>query len=63
MGKQFFAQYGIPVSDGAATDNVDEAVAIADRIGYPVVIKAQVQSRWARQGRRCEACCECRRGS
>ena len=43
QGKQFFAQYGIPVSDGAATDNVDEAVAIADRIGYPVVIKAQVQ--------------------
>ena len=43
QGKQFFAKYGIPVSDGAATDNVDEAVAIADRIGYPVVIKAQVQ--------------------
>jgi len=43
QGKQFFAQYGIPVSAGAATDNVDEAVAIADRIGYPVVIKAQVQ--------------------
>jgi len=43
QGKQFFATYGIPVSDGAATDNVEEAVAIADRIGYPVVIKAQVQ--------------------
>ncbi len=42
QGKQFFAQYGIPVSDGAATSSVDEAVAIADRVGYPVVIKAQV---------------------
>lgn len=42
QGKQFFAQYGIPVSDGEATDNVDDAVAIADRVGYPVVIKAQV---------------------
>ncbi len=42
QGKQFFATYGIPVSDGAATDNVDEAVAIADRVGYPVVVKAQV---------------------
>ena len=27
QGKQFFAKYGIPVSDGAATNNVDEAVA------------------------------------
>ncbi len=44
QGKQFFASYGIPVSDGAATDNVDEAVAIADRIGYPVVVKAQVHT-------------------
>jgi succinyl-CoA synthetase beta subunit len=43
QGKQFFASFGIPVSAGEATDNVDEAVAIADRIGYPVVIKAQVQ--------------------
>ncbi|MEM7338369.1 MAG: ADP-forming succinate--CoA ligase subunit beta [Actinomycetota bacterium] len=44
QGKQFFASYGIPVSDGAATDNVDEAVAIADRVGYPVVVKAQVHT-------------------
>lgn len=44
QGKQFFASYGIPVSDGAATDNVDEAVAIAERVGYPVVVKAQVHT-------------------
>lgn len=43
QGKQFFAEYGIPVSPGEATSDVDEAVAIADRLGYPVVIKAQVQ--------------------
>ena len=42
QGKQFFAQYGIPVSDGEACTTVDEAVAIANRIGYPVVVKAQV---------------------
>ena len=42
QGKQFFATYGIPVSDGAATGDVDEAVAVADRVGYPVVVKAQV---------------------
>jgi len=43
QGKQFFASYGIPVSPGEAVTTVDEAVAAADRIGYPVVVKAQVQ--------------------
>jgi succinyl-CoA synthetase beta subunit len=43
QGKQLFARYGIPVSDGAVADTVDEAVAGADRVGYPVVVKAQVQ--------------------
>jgi succinyl-CoA synthetase beta subunit len=43
QGKQFFARYGIPVSDGAPVDTVPEAVEVADRIGYPVVVKAQVQ--------------------
>ena len=43
QGKQFFARYGIPVSPGEAVATVDEAVAAADRIGYPVVVKAQVQ--------------------
>jgi succinyl-CoA synthetase beta subunit len=43
QGKQLFAKYDIPVSPGAAVVTVDEAVAAADRIGYPVVVKAQVQ--------------------
>jgi len=43
QGKQYFARYDIPVSPGDATDSVDEAVAIADSIGYPVVVKAQVK--------------------
>ncbi len=43
QGKQFFASYGIPVSAGDAVTTVDDAVAVADRIGYPVVVKAQVQ--------------------
>jgi succinyl-CoA synthetase beta subunit len=43
QGKQFFARYGIPVSPGEAVTSVDDAVAAANRIGYPVVIKAQVQ--------------------
>ncbi len=43
QGKQLFAKYGIPVSDGAVAKTVDEAVAAAERVGYPVVVKAQVQ--------------------
>ncbi len=43
QGKQFFARFGIPVSPGDTADAVDDAVAVADRIGYPVVVKAQVQ--------------------
>ena len=43
QGKQYFARYGIPISPGEVSDTVEEAVAAAERIGYPVVVKAQVQ--------------------
>ena len=43
QGKQYFARYDIPVSPGGTADTVDEAVAQAERAGYPVVVKAQVQ--------------------
>lgn len=42
QGKQFFASFDIPVSPGEAVTTVEDAVAAADRIGYPVVVKAQV---------------------
>jgi succinyl-CoA synthetase beta subunit len=42
QGKQFFASFDVPVSPGEAVTTVDDAVAAADRIGYPVVVKAQV---------------------
>ena len=43
QGKQYFARFGIPVSAGGVADTVAEAVAQAERVGYPVVVKAQVQ--------------------
>src|SRR5438552_2914271 len=43
QGKQLFARHGVPVPDGRPAKTVDEAVAAADAIGYPCVIKAQVQ--------------------
>ena len=43
QGKQYFARFGIPVSLGGVADTVEQAVAEADKAGYPVVVKAQVQ--------------------
>jgi len=43
QGKQLFARHGIPVPEGRPATTVDEAVAAADAIGYPCVVKAQVQ--------------------
>lgn len=44
QGKQFFASYGMPVSDGEVAFTVDEAVAAAERLGLPVMVKAQVHT-------------------
>ncbi|HEY2536121.1 MAG TPA: ADP-forming succinate--CoA ligase subunit beta [Solirubrobacteraceae bacterium] len=42
QGKQLFARHGLRVSDGEAVTTVDEALAAANKVGYPVVVKAQV---------------------
>ncbi len=42
QGKQLFARHGLAVSAGKAVTSVEEAVAAADEVGYPVVVKAQV---------------------
>ena len=44
QGKQFFAQYGMPVSAGEVALTVDEAVNAAERLGTPVMVKAQVHT-------------------
>src|SRR5215210_73683 len=43
QGKQLFAKHGVPVPDGRPATTVPEAVEAAEELGYPVVIKAQVQ--------------------
>jgi succinyl-CoA synthetase beta subunit len=42
QGKQLFSKHGVPVPDGRPAKTVDEALAAADELGYPVVVKAQV---------------------
>jgi succinyl-CoA synthetase beta subunit len=43
QGKQLFARHDVSVPNGRPARTVDEAVNAADEIGYPCVIKAQVQ--------------------
>jgi succinyl-CoA synthetase beta subunit len=42
QGKQLFAKHGILVPSGEVAASVSEALAAANRIGYPCAIKAQV---------------------
>jgi succinyl-CoA synthetase beta subunit len=42
QGKQLFAANGVPVPEGRPAETVDDAVAAANEIGYPCVVKAQV---------------------
>jgi len=42
QGKQLFARHGVPVPAGKPATTVDDAVAAANEIGYPCVVKAQV---------------------
>src|ERR671918_1447088 len=43
QGKQLFRKHGVPTPEGRHAASVGEAVAAAEELGYPVVVKAQVQ--------------------
>jgi succinyl-CoA synthetase beta subunit len=43
QGKLLFARHNVPVPEGRAATSVEEAVDAAEAIGYPCVVKAQVQ--------------------
>ena len=44
QGKEFFASYGMPTSPGEIAFSVEEAVAAAERLVPPVMVKAQVHT-------------------
>ena len=44
QGKQLFARFGIPVSEGRVAQTPGEAQAAAAELGGPVVVKAQVRT-------------------
>ena len=43
QGKQLLARHGVAAPEGAVADTAEAAVAAGDALGYPVVVKAQVQ--------------------
>jgi succinyl-CoA synthetase beta subunit len=43
QGKQLFRKHGVPTPEGNHAASVTEAVEAAEELGYPVVVKAQVQ--------------------
>ncbi len=42
QGKQLFAKHGVAVPGGEVAATADEAVAAAEKVGYPCAVKAQV---------------------
>src|SRR5215470_13063499 len=44
QGKELLRRYGVAVPDGEACFTVDEAVAAAERLGFPCVVKAQIHA-------------------
>ena len=44
QAKELFKKYGVPVPRGEMADTADKALAAAERLGYPCVIKAQVHA-------------------
>lgn len=44
QAKELFADTGLPVPHGQVAETVQEAVAAADKLGYPAAIKAQVHA-------------------
>ncbi|HXO23068.1 MAG TPA: ATP-grasp domain-containing protein, partial [Streptosporangiaceae bacterium] len=43
QAKELFAKHNVPTTPGRVTDTADGAKAIAEEIGHPVMVKAQVK--------------------
>ena len=44
QAKELFAAHDVPVSPGIVVTSVDEAVAAAEKLGTPVMVKSQVKT-------------------
>ena len=44
QAKQLFREFGVPIPDGAVAETREKAASIADDLGYPCMIKAQIHA-------------------
>src|SRR4051812_49719974 len=44
QAKELFAKHNVPTTPGRVTDSAEDAKAIAEEIGRPVMVKAQVKT-------------------
>jgi succinyl-CoA synthetase beta subunit len=44
QAKELFMQFGVPVPKGEMAETAEKALAVAERLGYPCVVKAQVHA-------------------
>lgn len=44
QAKELFRQFNVPVPDGSMAESKEDAFAVAEKLGYPCVIKAQVHA-------------------
>ncbi|MBL92035.1 MAG: ADP-forming succinate--CoA ligase subunit beta [Myxococcales bacterium] len=44
QAKEILREYGVKTLEGVVCDNVDDAVAAAERLGFPCVVKAQIHA-------------------
>jgi succinyl-CoA synthetase beta subunit len=44
QAKELFEKYGVPIPRGEVADTAEKALTVAERLGYPCVIKAQVHA-------------------
>lgn len=43
QGKELFEEHGIPIQKGYVVDDKEDAIASAEKLGYPIVLKAQLR--------------------
>lgn len=44
QAKQLFQKYAVPVPEGSVCETVDDVVQLADKLGFPVAVKAQIHA-------------------
>lgn len=44
QGKEILRKYGVPTLEGLVASKVEEAIQAAEKLGFPLVVKAQIHA-------------------